>query len=115
MRLKSEIWVKAYIRRSFAEGYPVVVVRRGDSDAGSIFIKVNLMNGKFNVYGPAPIGFGEATPDRCWIQMISDSPVEEIQADEFLKRQLRSDPDIWVVELESRDGTHFLDNLIVDS
>lgn len=115
MRLKSEIWVKAYIRRCFAEGYPSVVVRRGDSDAGTIYLKVNHLNGEVTVFGPAPIGFSDEPQDRNWIKMISDTPVGETDADEYLNRQIRSDPDIWIVEIESRDGTHFLENLIVQS
>ena len=38
MRLKSEIWVKAYLRRCTVNGAMAVVVRHGDDDAGAIFI-----------------------------------------------------------------------------
>ena len=40
MRLKSEIWVKAYLRRCAVAGASGVVARHGDDDAGAIFIKV---------------------------------------------------------------------------
>lgn len=56
MRLKSEIWVKAYIRRCAGEGVPAVVVRRGDEDAGVIFLKVSRLDGTAALYGPAPAG-----------------------------------------------------------
>ena len=40
MRLKSEIWVKAYLRRCTVNGASGVVARHGDDDAGAIFIKI---------------------------------------------------------------------------
>ena len=43
MRLKAEIWVKAYIRLCMGHNVPALVVRRGHSDAGAIYIKVNRL------------------------------------------------------------------------
>ncbi|MGI9407650.1 MAG: DUF1491 family protein, partial [Hyphomicrobiaceae bacterium] len=34
MRLKSELWVQAYIRRCRSNDIPAMLVRRGQSDAG---------------------------------------------------------------------------------
>jgi hypothetical protein len=54
MRLKSEVWVSAYVRRCFVEGVFAVVRRRGAEEAGAIFIKVNRLDATADVYGPAP-------------------------------------------------------------
>ena len=56
MRIKSEIWVRAYLRRCQSEGVPVVIVRRGDEAAGAIFICVDRLDGTVSLYGPAPAG-----------------------------------------------------------
>ena len=56
MRIKSEIWVRAYLRRCQAEGVPVVIVRRGDEAAGAIFICIDRLDGTVLLYGPAPAG-----------------------------------------------------------
>ena len=45
MRIKSEIWVRAYLRRCQSDGVPVVIVRRGDEAAGAIFICVDRLDG----------------------------------------------------------------------
>ncbi|MFM7085289.1 MAG: DUF1491 family protein, partial [Hyphomicrobium sp.] len=63
-RLKSGLWVRAYIRRCQSEGVPAVVVRHGDDDAGAIFIRVNYLDGTCVVYGPAPAGLENEQPDR---------------------------------------------------
>ena len=66
VRLKSEIWVKAYIRRCATEGAPAVVVNRGDEDAGVIFIKIARLDGTADLYGPAPAGLVDRL-DREWV------------------------------------------------
>ena len=63
MRLKSGIWVAAYLRRCNVEGVFAAVRRRGAEEAGAIFIKVNRLDGTGTLYGPAPQAvFDEAQP-----------------------------------------------------
>ena len=45
MRLKSELWVKSFVRRAMGEGAFAAVLRHGDDDAGSIFIKITTFEG----------------------------------------------------------------------
>ena len=45
MRLKSELWVKAYLRRCRTGDADALLVRRGDTDAGAIYIKVSRLDG----------------------------------------------------------------------
>ena len=52
MRLKSAIWVAAYVRRCHVEGAFAAVRRRGAEDAGAIFIKLNRLNGTAELFGP---------------------------------------------------------------
>ena len=54
MRLKSAIWVAAYMRRCHVEGAFAVLRRRGAEEAGAIFIKVDRLDGTADLYGPAP-------------------------------------------------------------
>ncbi len=44
MRLKSGIWVAAYIRRCGVEGVFAAVRRRGAEEAGAIFVVVKFAN-----------------------------------------------------------------------
>ncbi len=108
MRIKSEIWVKAYVRRCFAEGAPALIVRRGHADAGAIYIKVNLLDGRATLYGPAPAGLTADDGGRVWTAVLGDETVPEPEADAFLKRQSDFDPDHWIIEVEDAKGRHFL-------
>jgi hypothetical protein len=109
MRLRTEFWAKAYIRRCAIEGAAAVVVRHGDDDAGAIFIKVDRLDGTCLLFGPAPAGLEGAESDRRWVRLMSPDGVAAAEADALLARESRFDPDLWVIEVEDRRGRHFLD------
>lgn len=110
MRLKAEIWVKAYLRRCAGEGAAAVVVRHGDDDAGAIFVKVNRLDGSCLLFGPAPAGLDDAATDRRWVRCLKPDGVAETAADAHLSREAEFDPDLWIIEVEDRAGRHFLDD-----
>jgi len=114
MRVKSSIWVAAYIRRCYIEGAFAAVRRRGAEDAGAIFIKLNLLNGTGELFGPAPqSAFDETRPaDRAFTYCFSDKTVAEEKIEERLAREVRFDTDVWIIEIEDRAGRHFLDNVV---
>jgi hypothetical protein len=109
MRLKSELWVKAYIRRCQVEGAAAMLVRRGDADAGAIYIKVSPGDGTALLFGPAPAGLDGAYEERRWEPLLPGKPTTEADADSYLARQVTFDSDIWIVEVEDRQGRHFLE------
>lgn len=108
MRLKTELWVKAYVRACAGQFAPAVIVRRGQSDAGAIYIKVNRLDGTAAVYGPAPLGLDRDPSERVWSSCFPQEAVSEKEADAYLARQTSFDADIWIVEVEDRSGRHFL-------
>ena len=114
MRLKSEIWVKAYLRRCQHEGADAVLVKRGDTDAGAIYIKVSRLDGTAALFGPAPAGLEEAREERRWQSCLTGrtggEPTSEADADAYLKRQIDFDPDMWIVSVKDRQGRHFLED-----
>jgi hypothetical protein len=115
MRLKSAIWVAAYVRRCNGEGAFAVVRRRGAEEAGAIFVKLNRLDGTAELYGPAPqSAFDDARPaDRMFSACISGQPAPEAKIEERLAKEVRFDPDVWIVEVEDRKGRHFLDEALV--
>jgi len=113
MRVKSEIWVRAYLRRCQAEAVPVVIVRRGDAAAGAIFISVDRLDGTVCLYGPAPAGLMGGETDRRWVRCLG--AVGSAEASVYLARQLEFDPDLWILEVEDRAGRHFLGDDVVEA
>lgn len=113
MRLKSDIWVKAYIRICMGSDAFAGVVRRGDVDAGVILIKISRLDGCADLYGPAPAGYSQedGVSERHWLLWLENAPEVDVEA--RLQQERRLDPDVWIVEVESRDGRHFLDDWLV--
>lgn len=108
MRLKSEIWVKAYLRRCTVNGASGVVARHGDDDAGAIFIKIVRQDLMAAVYSPAPAGLDDADLDRRWVSRFDNGFVPEVEAEALLKREASFDSDVWIIEIEDREGRNFL-------
>jgi hypothetical protein len=115
MRLKSGIWVAAYMRRAQVEGAFAAVVRRGAEEAGAVFIIINRIDGTGMLYGPAPQAvFDQAQPlDRIFTIVLGrQGPVPTAEIEARLQREKGFDPDIWIVEVEDRAGRPFLDNVV---
>jgi hypothetical protein len=114
MRLKSKIWVSAYLRRCFVEGVFGAVRRSGAEEAGAIFIKVSRLDGTADLYGPAPQAVFDSTQpfERAFSPCLKTLPASEAEIEAYLVRQIRYDPDLWIVEIEDRAGRHFLDHLV---
>ena len=110
MRLKSNIWVAAYIRRCQAENIFAVVRRHGADDAGAIFVKLALLDGRALLFTPAPqTAYDESRPsERAFVATAAEPQAEQVVEDR-LGKEVRFDPDVWIVEIEDRAGRHFLE------
>jgi hypothetical protein len=112
MRLKSSIWVSAYLRRAQVEGADAVLRRRGAEEAGAIFIKVSRPDGTADLYGPAPqTAFDDGPSDRLFALVMKEPSSAEADVEARIAREVRFDPDLWLVEVEDRAGRYFLDQL----
>jgi hypothetical protein len=47
-----------------------------------------------------------------FIRSLKAQPAPEADAEAYLGRQIKFDPDIWIVEVEDRDGRSFLDTVV---
>jgi hypothetical protein len=115
MRLKSGIWVAAYLRRCQVDGVFGAVRRRGAEEAGAVFIIANRLDGTATLYGPAPQSvFDDAQPAERFFTAVlgGTTPVPDAEVEARLTREIRFDPDIWIVEIEDRGGRHFLDHVV---
>ena len=104
-RLTSSFWVQAYIKKLNLLGVPAFVVSHGDDTAGAIIVKVNKLN------GDAVLFERSFSLDKNLNQWSKFESGDEKELDELLTRQLSRDRDLWIVEIESREGDPFLDDV----
>jgi hypothetical protein len=108
-RLKSGIWVKALIRRCDLAAIGVVVVARGDGDAGAVLLKLNGRDAGCAVLAQTRRPDGELV----WLRATGPAAVPEAEADAYIVRQRGRDPDLWVVEIDSASAEAVLDGPIL--
>lgn len=105
MRLTSELFVAALVRRVFADGNFAAVERRGASAAGAVFVCARARDGSVRLFGPAPQTLAEPDGERRFTE-------ERIEGEEGLARRLereaRFDPDFWLVDIEVAEPERYL-------
>ena len=111
MRLKSALWVAAYLRRCHVEGLFAVVRRRGAEESGAIFVRVSRLDGTSDLFGPAPQSAFDAAGEaaRAFAPSLATQSASDADVEAYLARQVKFDPDVWIVEVEDRAGRHFLE------
>jgi len=109
-RLPTGLWVRAHIRAADVQCVPMMVVRKGDPDRGTVLVKVNRLDRSFVV-------LVQTRKDErlVWTRGAGGGSVDEATADAYIARQTKFDPDLWVIEVEDRAGRHWFEGEIVES
>jgi hypothetical protein len=107
-RLKAGIFVRALIRRAEVAGASAFIVRKGAEEAGAVILTLSRLDGTCLLLNQARNGKGELV----WARPLGDWG-DEAKARTWLDKQIRFDPDLWIVEIEDRQGRAFVDEPIV--
>lgn len=102
-RLTSGLWVSAYLSRLRLADIPAYVTAKGDATAGAVVVKVATLDGRARAFQRS---FDLASDARVWV-ILAEGPEPEVDA--LLARQRARDRDLWVIELEDRQGRTLLD------
>lgn len=101
-RLTSDFWVRAYLRRLQLVDITAFIIAKGDATAGAVIVKLNTLDGNAKAFHRSY----DLDGNRVWATLAEGA---ERDVDASLTKQRSFDPDIWVIEVESRDGRHLLD------
>ncbi len=102
-RLTARFWVDAYLARLRMLDIPAFVVAHGDDTGGAVLVKLSTLDERAALYQRS---FDLMTGDRRWVVLV-EGPEREV--DDTISRQRGFDPDVWVIEVEDRQGRHLLD------
>lgn len=104
-RLPTKVWIDALVRRVQVAGASAFILQRGDEARGDVLIKVSELNGTARAYVPRTSMEGA----RIFVDLEGQGVgPDETGVDDYLRRTAERDRDLWVLEIEDRDGRHFL-------
>lgn len=101
-RIPTGLWVAAHLSRLSSQAVPAVVARRGDPQGGMVILKVNRLDLGCRVL----VQTRDLDGDLAWLPALDGKSVADTEADSYIARQTGYDPDLWVIEVEARDGEH---------
>jgi hypothetical protein len=97
-RVKARLWVQMALRMGDRDGRPGMVLRKGDPDAGGVLV---VLHGREGLAVLSQMRSAEGT--LSWMRATGPAPVEQETVDAYIARQIKFDPDIWVLEFEAPD------------
>jgi hypothetical protein len=97
-RVKTGIWVTAALRLGNAAGRYGAVLRKGDEDAGGVLVVLRAPHGVAVLSQTY-----DAAGAPAWIRGTGKDPVGQEAADSYVARQVKFDPDLWVLDFDSPD------------
>ena len=110
--LKAEIIINAGIRIAEKNLTSAYVVKRGDEQAGSIFVKIDTLDGFAKLFS-RNIKY-DLTNDKETVEFTDLYPLKQKKIQDIDKRiskEIEIDRDCWVVEIEDKNGFNAFENL----
>jgi len=108
-RLRTDLWVSANVVKCNAEGMPVYITNKGAAESGTVILKIIVSPNNCRVLNQFRSDSGEIS----WMDIYDGQLVSEDRAGDYIKQALDRDPDVWVLEIESRDGKNPFEGKIV--
>jgi len=104
MRVTTDLWVSALMRRVFSGGGFAAVVRKGAAESGAVFVLARDRLGTAQLFGPAPqSSYDTSSPqDRFFVRVGDGDDMAALEA--RLEKEQKFDSDIWVLEIEMGGG-----------
>jgi hypothetical protein len=78
------------------------LARKGEPKGGTVLLKLNLLEAGCRVLTQMRDLDGRLG----WLPALNGATVPEAEADTYIARAVTRDPDLWVIEIEDRDGNH---------
>jgi len=101
-RVTSEFWVSAYKQVLEGQAIPLFVIKKGNAAAGAIIVRISDLQGRSKIFGQS----FDMEGDRRWVELAAG---KDDEMETVILRQKKVDSDLWILEVETRHGNHYLD------
>ena len=112
IELKSEILINAGIRaaeRNFTNAY---VTKRGDTEAGAIFVKIDTLDGYAKLFTRnLKYDLINENDEVEFVNLYPEKKIQNVVIDKRISKEMEIDSDCWIVEIEDKEGRNPFQNL----
>ena len=108
-KLKTGLWVAALVRTHDVAGISARVVRRGEADSGAVLLKLNRFEQGCAMLSQMRDAEGEA----IWYHVLGPEARTEAACDAYAVKAAARDRDLWIVEIEDRQGRQLFPGRVV--
>ena len=98
--LPTGLWVSAHIRRCSNAGIPVYVAHKGGAERGTVTLRISVSGKGNRILTQARDMDGVLG----WMDPFDGRLVDEAEASGYIRQAVDSDPDLWVLEIEDKEG-----------
>jgi hypothetical protein len=99
-RIPTAVWVDAHLRKFQADGKSCYIINKGAYASGTVILKINLLGPGCLLQQQQRNLDGELG----WMRLMKGEVTTERDADDYISRAVDRDPDLWVVEVEDKEG-----------
>ena len=110
-RLPTSLWLDAQLRRCEQAGDNIYMLRKGNATGGTVVLKLRSIS-NINLYGQQRNERGEMG----WVRLMPAviDAIDESAVDAYIQRAVDRDPDVWVIEIETRRDVFPFDGPVYD-
>lgn len=98
-RLPAKLWIDAHLHALTLRGMTYYVMNTGNHASGTVLLKLNGLGAGCRVLQQQRGFDGEMG----WMALFKGEIVAEKDADDYIRRAIARDPDLWAIEIEDRD------------
>ncbi len=99
-RLPTGLWVDAILAPLNARGVFYYITQRGNVASGLVMLKLNGLKGTVRLLTQQRNFINGALE---WVNALEDEFPCEASADQYITRATKTDPDLWVIEIEDQE------------
>jgi hypothetical protein len=107
-RIATELWVQAQLRRFSTAGTGAYLIRRGDAERGTVLVRLADRDGTRIL-----VQVRDLEGRLAWMGVKDGAVLPNLDADAYVDRAIDRDSDLWVIEVETRDGENPFEKEIV--
>jgi len=110
-RLATHVFVGFVLKRVQAEGGFATILQKGDATSGTVLL-ICLERGDNPRVLEKRLGYD--SPPK-WERIWPKNGGKPLSLDEYLERRTKSDPDLWLVELDIPDAERLADEILLNA